>query len=147
MAKRKQSASVKVIKVPAPRAAAPIIKVAAPRAPAKTKHHRRRSHASSGGGGLNPKTMLGAGLGGAALGFIEKSFPSLPTIPLIGRAGTVALGAYFLSKRGGMGGSILRDVALAGAAIAGYQLGHNGKISGDVMGDVAPQVSGIAAQV
>lgn len=91
--------------------------------------------------------MLGAGIGGAVLGFIEKSFPTLPTVPIIGRAGTIALGAYFLSRRGGMGGTILRDVALAASAVAGYQLGHTGKISGDVMGDVAPQVSGIAAQV
>jgi hypothetical protein len=94
--------------------------------------------------------MLGAGLGGAGLGLIEKMFPTLPTVPLIGRAGTIALGAYFIARRG-HGGGILRDVALAAAAVAGYQLGKTGTISGDVMGDVmgevAPQVSGVAAQV
>lgn len=77
------------------------------------------------------------------LGFLEKSFPNIPTIPLLGKAGTIAVGAYFLSKRGGMGGPILRDVSLAAASIAGYQLGHDGRISGDI----ADQVHGIASQV
>lgn len=93
--------------------------------------------------------MIGAGIGGAALGFIEKTFPNLPTVPILGRAGTIALGAYFLSRRGGMGGGIMRDVALAGAVIAGYQIGKTGAVAGDVMGDVMgdDDVSGLAAQV
>ena len=86
-------------------------------------------------------------MGGAALGFLEKTFPNLPTVPFIGRKGTIAIGAYFLHKRG-TGGGILRDVAIAAAVLAGYELGKDGKISGEVMGDLAPQVSGnIAAQV
>lgn len=120
---------------------APIIRVSAPRAVAKKKHHRRRS----GGGSheLSQKTMLGSAIGGAALGFIEKSFPNLPTVPLIGRKGTIAIAAYMLHKRG-TGGGILRDVAIAAAVLAGYELGKDGKISGDV----ADQISGnIAAQV
>jgi hypothetical protein len=120
---------------------APIIRVSAPRAVAKKKHHRRRS----GGGSheLSQKTMLGSAIGGAALGFIEKSFPNLPTVPLIGRKGTIALAAYVLHRRG-TGGGILRDVAIAAAVLAGYELGKDGKISGDV----ADQISGnIAAQV
>lgn len=91
--------------------------------------------------------MIGSAIGGAALGFIEKSFPNLPTVPLIGRKGTIAIACYMLHKRG-TGGGILRDVAIAAAVLAGYELGRDGKISGDVMGDLAPQVSGqIAAQV
>jgi hypothetical protein len=44
--------------------------------------------------------------------------------------------------------TIARDVSIAAAAIAGYQLGKTGKIEGDdVMGDIVPQVSGIASQV
>lgn len=86
---------------------------------------------------------MGAGIGGAALGFIEKSFPNLPTLPILGRSGTIAVAAYFLSKQGRH--PILRDVALAAASIAGYQIGTTGKISGeDVLGE---DVSGIAAQV
>lgn len=95
--------------------------------------------------------MFGAGIGGAALGYIEKMFPNLPTVPIIGRAGTIAIGAYFLSKRGGMGsGGIMRDIALAGSVLAGYQLGKTGQVAGDVMGDVMgdeEDVSGLAAQV
>lgn len=87
--------------------------------------------------------MVGAGIGGAVLGFVDKTFPGLPTVPIIGKAGTIALAAYMLSRRGGMGGGILRDVAMAAAAVAGYQLGSEGKIHGDL----APQVSGIASQV
>lgn len=89
--------------------------------------------------------MFAAGLGGAALGFIDKSLgATIPTIPLLGRAGTIALGAYLLAK--GKGKGIMRDVALAAAAVAGYQLGHDGKVSG-VFGNVPDQVHGIAAQV
>ena len=91
--------------------------------------------------------MMGAGIGGAAFGFIEKTFPNMPTMPIIGRAGTVALAAYLLTRRGGIGASgIVRDIGIAAAVIAGYQLGKTGKVAGDgdVMGD---DVSGIAAQV
>lgn len=84
--------------------------------------------------------MLSAVVGGAALGFIDKSFPQLPTIPVLGRAGSIALYAYMASK--GRAGGIFRDVALCGATLAGYQLGSAGHVSG-----VVPQVSGIAAQV
>jgi hypothetical protein len=90
--------------------------------------------------------MLGAGIGGAVYGFVEKSFPNLPTLPIVGRAGTVAIACYFLSRRG-MGGGLVRDVGMAAASIAGYQLGSTGKIAGDIMGEVVPQVAGVAAQV
>jgi hypothetical protein len=97
-------------------------------------------------GGLTTNHMMNFALGGAALGFIEKSFgASLPTVPLIGRKGTIALGAFYLGK--GKGG-LWRDVAIAGAVLAGYELGATGKISGDDMvGEVVSQVSGLAAQV
>jgi hypothetical protein len=86
-------------------------------------------------------------LGGAAYGFIEKSFgASIPTIPILGRAGTIAIGMHFLNK--GRGSGLIRDIGIAAAVIAGYQLGSTGKIAGDdVSGDIASQVSGIAAQV
>jgi hypothetical protein len=147
MAKRRKTSSggVRIIKVPAARAAAPIIRVSAPRAAPKKKHRRRHG---GGGGGMTPNVLLGAAIGGAALGFVDKSFPTLPTIPLLGKPGTIAVIAYFLSKRGGLGGGLLpgglmRDIAIAGAAIAGHELGLLGKISGDI----APQVSGVASQI
>jgi hypothetical protein len=122
------------------RQAAPIIRVSAPRAP-KAKKHRRKHSGGSFGGGLTTNTLVQHALGGAAFGFIEKSFPTLPTIPFLGRAGTIAIGAYFL---GGKRGGIMRDIALAAAAIAGYELGNTGKISGP---DYQYGVHGIASQV
>lgn len=124
------------------RAPAPIIRVSAPRS-APVKHRRKgRRHSSSHGGSLTLQHIVAAGIGGFALGFVKKTFPTLPTIPILGRSGTIALGAYFL--RGHIKSPIVRDVALAAAAVAGNELGSTGTISGDL----APQVSGgVAAQV
>jgi hypothetical protein len=141
MAKRRTASTSQIVRtIPFPRQVAPIIRVSAPRAVTKKKSRRRVGSAS--GGSLSAKSLLGTALGGAAFGYIEKSFPNLPSLPLIGRSGTIALAAFFLSKRGGLGGGIVRDIAIAGAAISGYQLGKTGAISGDVMGD-----DGLAAQV
>lgn len=95
---------------------------------------------------MSSSVMMNFALGGAALGFIEKSFGAqLPSVPLIGRKGTIALGAYYMGK--GKGG-LWRDIAIAGAVLAGYELGSTGKVSGEeVMGEIAPQISGLAAQV
>lgn len=88
------------------------------------------------------RSMIGAGIGGAVFGYIENHFPNLPTLPVIGRAGTVAVAAHFLNKQGGFGHSALvRDVGMAAAVIAGYQLGKTGKIAGD------EEVGALAAQI
>jgi len=84
--------------------------------------------------------LIGHALGGAAFGLIEKTFPTLPTLPVLGRAGTIALGCYFL---GGTKPGLMRDIACAAAAIAGYELGNTNKISG--YGDY--NVHGVASQV
>jgi hypothetical protein len=111
-------------------------------APTHKKHHRRRG----GGDTLSTQRLTSLALGGAAFGFIEKSFGAqLPTLPIIGRAGTITLIAYYFSK--GRAGGILKDVARAGAVLAGYQIGTTGKIAGDEVVGIVPQVSGIAAQV
>lgn len=144
MAKRRSTSTAIVRTVPIPvRSPAPIIRIAQPRAIAPKKTRHRRSSVS---GGITTKTMFAAGIGGAALGFIEKQFPNLPSVPVIGRKGTIAIGAYLLSKRGGMGGGIMRDIALAASVLAGYELGKSGQVTGDVMGD-DDDVSGLAAQV
>lgn len=86
--------------------------------------------------------MIGVALGGAIFGFIEKKYPTMPTLPVVGRAGTVAIVSYFLAKKGGFGhAGIVKDVGVAAAAIAGYQLGAVGKIAGD--DDV---IHGVAAE-
>lgn len=135
------AARTQIIRMPA--ATAPIIRVSAPRAaPKHKKGHRRKG----GTGSLTQGRMFEFALGGAALGFIEKSFgASLPTVPVIGRKGTIAIGAYYFGK--GKGG-IMRDVAIAAAVLAGYELGSTGKIAGEgVDGEVVRQISGVAAQV
>lgn len=87
--------------------------------------------------------MVAVGIGGFVVGFIEKSFPNLPTLPMVGRKGAIAIGLAMFGPKTG----ILADAAVAAAAIAGYELGKTGAISGDVLGMVSPQVSGLAAQV
>jgi hypothetical protein len=136
-----------IVRYAPPRTVAPIIRVSAPRASHKKKHRR---HHGGGDGALSQQRLISLALGGAAFGFIEKSFGAqLPTLPIIGRAGTITLVAYYFSK--GRAGGILKDVARAGAVLAGYQIGTTGKISGEdhlLAGEVTPQVSGgIAAQV
>lgn len=115
--------------------------VAAAKPHKKPKHHKHHRH---GGIGFSEKTLLGVGAGGAAYGWIEKNYgDKIPTVPILGKAGTVALVAGELAKRRILGGGeLMRDIAIAAAAIAGYQIGQAGKISGPV-----PQVMGIAAQV
>ena len=141
MARRRTATRSRAIVLRAP-SAPNVIRVSAPR-PAK-RHHRRRHHGGGGGSGIN--ALMSIALGGAAYGFIEKSFgASIPTIPILGRAGTIAIGMHFLNK--GRGSGLIRDIGIAAAVIAGYQLGATGKISGEFDGDIASQVSGIAAQV
>jgi len=120
------------------RQAAPVIRIAAPRQQVtKPKKQRRRG---SGPTALTFKHLTGVAAGGAVFGYIEKTWgDKIPTLPMIGKAGTVAVAAYFVSKRGGM--PIARDVAIAAAAIAGYQLGKEGKVSGD------DDISGLASTV
>jgi hypothetical protein len=138
MAKRRSSSAGMVRYISAPRASAPIIKVSAPRA-APVKH--RKHHRKGGVGGLTQGRMVEFAIGGAAFGFVTKQFGAqIPTLPIIGRSGTIALGAYYLGKSKG---GIMRDIAIAAAVIAGFEIGTTGKISGDV----EPQISGIAAQV
>lgn len=83
--------------------------------------------------------MIGHAVGGFAVGFLEKSFPSLPTLPIVGKKGAIAIGAYLLRGQS----PILLDVALAAAAISGYQLGSTGKVSGDD----EDSLDGVAAQM
>jgi hypothetical protein len=87
------------------------------------------------GGG--PNRMIGYAVGGFAVGFIEKTFPSLPSLPIVGKKGAIAIAAYLLRGRH----PIVQDVGMAAAAISGYELGKLGSISGDVMG------GGLAAQM
>ena len=149
MAKRKTSKkSTGGVTVIRERSAAPIIRMSAPRA-APVKRAKRRAHHGGGGGGRMGGGATGAmsasksgslALGGFIYGYIEKQFPQIPTLPVIGKSGAIALIAYFA---GGKSAGIIADVGNAASVIAGYSFGSTGKVSGSL----APQVSGIAAQV
>lgn len=147
MAVKRTKSRTQTVVVRQPKAPSPIIRVSAPRAAPITRRRKRSGGRVSGGGGT-PKDMIGAGIGGAVYGFVEKQWGAkIPTIPILGRAGTVAVVCYFARKQGGMGKSALvRDLGMAAAVIAGYQLGSTGKISGedvdgmDVVGDMASQI-------
>lgn len=79
------------------------------------------------GGGNLQSVAVKVALGGAVYGFIEKTIgDKLPTIPVLGKAGTIALVGVFLKPTG-----MLRDATVAAATIAGFQLGRDGKIAGD----------------
>lgn len=126
---RRRSGTVTVVRA-APASAAPIIRVAAPRAPV---YRRVRSAARRGGRALarsGALTPITAALVSAGVGYAEKSgiLDALPTVPAIGRKGTLAIAAYFWSRAGG--GKIARDVAVVSAALAGYEFGKQGEVSG-----------------
>jgi hypothetical protein len=118
-----------------------IVKYRTRKAPAK-KHHRRKSHSMA-----SSLTNLGSfALAGYLLGMLDKAGTAIPTIPVLGKAGTLAVGLHFLGK----GNKMMSEASLAAAAIAGYEMGSLGKVSGmhGVFGSpVVPQVSGIASQV
>lgn len=106
----------------------------------RSSGRRRRSRGGFGSSGSGMNQMVGHAVGGFAVGFIEKSFPNLPSLPIIGKKGAIAIGAYMLRGQS----PILLDVAKAAAAISGYQLGSTGAVTGDVLGD---DVMGVAAQM
>lgn len=142
MAKRKMRRPAAAAKTTIVRTPAPIIRVSAPRAPAKrAAPKRRRSSRRSGGsgghiGGIVSNETVQMAIGGALYGFAVKSglVAKLPEIPLLGRTGTAAILLDYWSRHGG--GQMAHRAARAAAAIAGYQLGNDGKISGDfLMGD------------
>jgi len=105
----------------------------------RTSGRRRSGGRSILGGSSNVQTrMIGHAVGGFAVGFLEKSFPNLPRLPIVGKKGAIAIGAYLLRNQS----PILLDVALAAAAISGYQLGSSGTVTGD-----EDSLDGVAAQM
>jgi len=114
------------------RAPAPIVVRTTSSAPVK---HRRRRHSSGGsvggfGGGLASKENIALGMGALALGFIDKNQDKfhIPTVPLIGRKGSIAVISHFAGRHLHM--PILNKISKAAIVLALYELGHDGKISG-----------------
>jgi hypothetical protein len=97
------------------------------------KHHRR--HGGGGGGfglgGLFNKKRMGIVAGAAAFGFLEKQamFASLPSLPMIGKSGTIGLAAYLVSNGGR--NKLADDICTAALVIAAHELTSTGSIIGD----------------
>jgi hypothetical protein len=94
----------------------------APAKHGKGKGHHRRHHVSA------EKALMGFVIGGFALGWIDKSATAIPTIPILGKAGTIAVAAHFFGK--GKPG-LVTDLRNAAAVVAAYEYGSTGKIAGD----------------
>lgn len=138
MPKRKKTASKsKSITVRAA-AAKPIIIRQNSGAVVRRKGGRRRR---SGGGGvasagkaLMSSERIGAILGGFLLGVLDAKGTKLPTIPVLGRAGTAGVGLYYLGRH--MHAPMISHAATGFLSIAAYQMGNKGTVSGDaVVGD------------
>lgn len=93
---------------------------------AKAKHHTRRG---GGMGGLFSKDRIETVGAGFAIGALEKMafVQSLPSLPFLGKTGTLGLGAYLI---GGGRRGIVDDIATAAFTVAGYMLGSTGSIVG-----------------
>lgn len=112
------------------RAPSPIVVTRTRTVHAKPKKKPRR-HSSGGGGiagGLTSRHELV--LDGAAyvLGYADKQGVKVPTVPVLGRAGSIALGLYLAGKF--MRSPMLLAGARAARTIALYELGNKGQVSG-----------------
>lgn len=88
----------------------------------KKKHHHRRG----GGAGKKPD-MMNAALAGFIISYIEKNYGAqLPSIPVLGDTGTIALLAYYFRGKHKM----LPTIALVAAGLAAYQYEATGTITG-----------------
>jgi hypothetical protein len=109
------------------RAAAPIV-IRTSSAPVKHKKRRRSSGGSVGGDSLTSKENMALATGALALGFIDRQGMKIPTVPILGRAGTIAVGGILLGKQLHL--PIATKIGKAALVIALYELGKEGKVSG-----------------
>jgi len=111
----------------APRAARPIIvretrTIQAHKKKGKGGHHRR--------GQSTEKVLMGLIVGGFAIGYLDKPGAlgmNIPVIPVLGKAGTIAVAAHFFGK--GKPG-LATDIRNAAAVVASYEFGFKGSVSG-----------------
>jgi hypothetical protein len=100
-----------------------------PRIGGAIKRHARRGGRALARGAYSERYRLGAIAGGFLLGLVDKSGVDLPTIPLLGKAGTAGVLLWALGKWGRM---TWADHAATGVlSIAAYELATKGAISGD----------------
>jgi len=114
----RKAGNSEIVIVEQPAAAAPL---------AKTRKRGRVRRALTAHRATKKNTIIGAGLGGLAYGFVEKTFgESIPRLPVLGKSGTIALAVYMF----GGNNQIVNDIGIAAAVIAGYSLAKDGVISG-----------------
>jgi hypothetical protein len=95
----------------------------------KPKH--RRHHGGGGGSGkLMNKNRMGIVAGAFAVGILEKQgiMSSLPTLPFVGRTGTIGIGAYLISNGGK--NKLADEICTAALVIAAHELASTGTIVG-----------------
>lgn len=66
-------------------------------------------------------------IGGFLYAQLVKNFPTLPQVPGLGRAGSVAALVYFMKPKSQM----LQNVGVAAAVLAGHSFGATGTVAGD----------------
>jgi len=124
--RRATTASRAIVVRPMPAAASKPIIIRQVRPMRAPKHHHRRG-ARPGGGG--ERHRLGALIGAAVLGMLDKSSTNLPALPFLGKAGTAGVAAWaagkFLKNRWA------DDAATGMLSIAVYELMKDGTIAGD----------------
>jgi hypothetical protein len=91
---------------------------------------RRRSSVSGSGAGIQTKIQSMA-IGGFCYAQLVKNFPTLPQVPGLGRAGSVAALVYFLKPKS----QLLQNVGIAAAVLAGHSFGATGTVAGEVDDD------------
>lgn len=134
MAKRTKSRHSRALVVRAPSAPRPIVLKQTKIVKAKSKKHHKGRGRSGGAfslGNFASADRVGIAIGSFLTGKILTSDwgKNLPSVPVLGRTGALALGAYFFSDGGR--NRIADDVCTAALAIAGYSLGSTGSIVGE----------------
>jgi hypothetical protein len=95
---------------------------------AKSKHKKHHRH-HGGLRGLTDPARLGIVIGGAAVGFLQKQNLNLPSLPMLGQAGTIGVAAFLLSNGGR--NKLADEICTAALTIAAYELGSTGQVVGD----------------
>lgn len=94
------------------------------------RRRRRSSGGGNSGNGLQSKIQSMA-IGGFAYAQLVKNFPTLPQVPGLGRAGSVAALVYFLRPKS----QLLQNIGVAAAVLAGHSFGATGQVAGEVDDD------------
>jgi len=109
------------------RAISPVVVRVPAAAPRKGKGRalaRRIGHAAG-----EEKHRIAAIITGAVLGWLDKQGTAIPTVPMLGRAGTIGVASYLLYKQSKS--RMASHVATGALCIAAYELTNKGSISGE----------------